>query len=203
MINIIIFSRCDLIRFALMQTVNDILQSVCGGRGTDITVCRSLGDFQERMRRGRSPVGIFDVDGVSVPHQMAVFHGVHCPQQSLLIFCKEARDTVVFDAYRHVSAQTLSKCDSIVRLKAALQRLIFAGGVTEAAPRWMAEVSAPVVLTRREAEVLPYIVLNVANKDIGICLGIGPKTVYGRRQHIYAKYGVDGPRLLREKLAGN
>jgi DNA-binding CsgD family transcriptional regulator len=48
------------------------------------------------------------------------------------------------------------------------------------------------VLTLREAEVLAHVAAGRTNCEVGVTLGISPRTVEKHLEHIYAKLGVSG-----------
>ena len=56
--------------------------------------------------------------------------------------------------------------------------------------RRAARASLPKGLTAREAEVLRLLALGLTNREVGIELGISPKTAGHHIQHIYTKVGV-------------
>lgn len=197
MTNIIIFSNSGLICLALNNTLNDMVHGREGHNAIKTDVCRSLAAFQQALEGTGEPVVIFDVDGIPAADQMTVFtllkRRLH--KKNFVIFCKESRDTAVFNAFRHFSALTISKCETIDSLKASLTPLIFDEGMTDTL------LHRP-VLTGRETELLPYILLNASDKVIALFLGMTVKTVNGHRRNIYFKYQVKSLSGLRERLDG-
>lgn len=49
----------------------------------------------------------------------------------------------------------------------------------------------PLGLTHREAEVLAWVAQGKTNAEIGLILGISPRTVQNHLAHIYVKLGVE------------
>jgi DNA-binding NarL/FixJ family response regulator len=54
-----------------------------------------------------------------------------------------------------------------------------------------AALTAALGLTQREAEVLLWVIKGKTNRDIGIILGVSPRTVNKHLEHVYIKLGVE------------
>jgi DNA-binding CsgD family transcriptional regulator len=52
-------------------------------------------------------------------------------------------------------------------------------------------LTAALGLTQREAEVLLWVIKGKTNRDIGIILGVSPRTVNKHLEHVYIKLGVE------------
>lgn len=54
-----------------------------------------------------------------------------------------------------------------------------------------AAVTASLGLTQREAEVILWVIKGKTNRDIGMILGVSPRTVNKHLEHVYIKLGVE------------
>jgi DNA-binding CsgD family transcriptional regulator len=116
---------------------------------------------------------------IGIAHVMAV--PLHSDRRRLVGFVLQRGCRAFSDAERTLLERMRPQLAALHRLALAVDT---AGG--RCAPQ-----AAPVVLTRREREVLGWLGAGKTNRDIAAIVGASPRTVEKHLEHIYQKLGVE------------
>ncbi|CQJ04946.1 LuxR family transcriptional regulator [Yersinia frederiksenii] len=200
--DIIIFSKCGLIGYALKNTINNLAITEGSDENISITIYNSIREFESAIINSDGCLIIFDVDNVLHSELRYLFSLVKLKvrKRKLFIFTKEQEESGRYNAYVQASVFTLSKTESMSVVDSMLKHLIYNKELPynflsttgdEVNSRVSNSPRSNPYLTKKQIEVLKYILSGNTNKEISEILSVSNKTISAHRVNIYSKYGVN------------
>ncbi|AJJ62765.1 LuxR family transcriptional regulator [Yersinia aldovae] len=194
--DVIIFSNCDLIRFSLEKIVDNVLAGKSDRTDFSIKVCSSLAEFECAILSSINPIVFFDIDNVSISekYQVCKFIGRKVNKGSVVFFSKENELPVIGIFSKKINLIFVCKTESIVKIELVTHHCLFSTDVfldmTFATNTNIKTKSHFLKLTRREKEVLPYLLSGMPSKSIAMELGVSVKTLSAHKINIFKKYNA-------------
>jgi DNA-binding NarL/FixJ family response regulator len=207
MTNVIIFSHCGLIQFALQKMVDETLKknNIPQDVG-DVIHCSIFTDLMVLLRLEKEVVCLFDIDGVSQQERRVVFELINkrFGSAALMVLHAPGITRLFFGHQAQKPKNIVTKFSSVHELAHRLSLLLVSR--QHAALSSLNADSPPVAystnndLTDRQQEVLNFIMLGMNNRMISTHMGISDKTVSSHRKGIYKKYYVKNIVELYHKI---
>lgn len=202
MINVIIFSHCRLIQFALQKMAEDTLKKNNIPQDTvDMIRCSVFTELIIYLSLEKKVICLFDIDGVDLLKRRCALEliNTHFGRAAAMVLYTPAITRLVFDHPAQKPKHIVTKFASLHELEHRLSLLLMTNH-TAMADLDGDRAPAPYVLTDRQQEVLKFIMLGMNNRTISTHMGISDKTVSSHRKGIYKKYYVDNVIGLYHKI---
>lgn len=192
--NIIIYSKYDLVRFYLKETVKNIMAMQPKSDNITISVCYSLPELENAIRELNDLVILFDLDDVSNFEKFHLFQMTSgkINKNRLFLFTKETEQSKFHAELMQISSCVLSKTTLQSKIETTLYKLIFCSEcmlkVRNTAQKDRSASKSSKILTPRENEIIQYMLSGLSNKEISVLININNKAVSAHRVNIYKKY---------------
>ncbi|MFV8849449.1 response regulator transcription factor [Serratia fonticola] len=196
MLNIIMFSNCELIRYAFNKLVDDLISSnKYRGKEVTITLCKSISSLTDEVIQKENSMVIIDVDDVFYFDRIDFINKLKGNNQGgvIVTLCKDddASDNYqLLSLFSDVVLKKKSDVETITRtVETFLTKMHNPFGEISNVISHIGNVRF-FALTKRENDILKRILSGMKNKEIAEDLFISSKTVGTHRSNIYSKFHV-------------
>jgi DNA-binding NarL/FixJ family response regulator len=196
MINIIIFSDCELIRYAFNKLVDDLVSSSNYlGKEVNLTLCKSISSVTDEVIQKEKSMVILDMDEIFYSERIDFINKLKGNNQGSVIvtLCKDEDESDNYQILSLFSDVVLKKKSDIETITRTIEKILTKMGSQ------FGEIHNVIshignmrffALTKRENDILKRILSGMKNKEIAEELFISSKTVGAHRSNIYSKFHV-------------
>lgn len=190
--DVIIFSNSDLIRFALKNIIEPVITHQSDSISTVIKVCASLLDFEREILTAINPVVIFDIDNVPIFNQYYILKVIKekIKKTNFILFSKETKLSENYSQFKNINLMHLCKDAKIMEIESMIYRCFYCLVISLNKTPNISSLhkNKHSELTEREGQILPLLMLGMANKDIADLLSVSAKTISSHKVNILKKY---------------
>lgn len=196
--DIIIFSQASLIRFSLVNIINNNLaMDQTGEHSIKIIPCSSLENFTYLISITKKAIVIFDIDGISLVDQTTAFNTIISKYSSvpLLVFCKYMIGSEYYNSLLKITDFVLSKTASVAQIISILNQLSLCRrfwikkGRSMIGLSDMSRVRYP-KLSQGESQLLDCWLTGLNHQRVADEMGLNHKTISAHQASICMKYEV-------------
>ncbi|MGP2518187.1 helix-turn-helix domain-containing protein [Yersinia sp. 2545 StPb PI] len=197
--DVIIFSNYSLIRYTLKEIINEVINESL----TDITTIKiqeSFEHFKISITTLECPLIILDMDGISRLELSFIFDNIN--KESRLFLYTSIVDpghSYIMMELVKISCGYITKVTPVEFLKLTLSNFIL-NHEMKTVP--FESDNAKVKLTKREEQVIHYILKGDSNSEIAKKLNINNKTISTHRTNILKKFQLKNTIDLYKELEG-
>ncbi|QHB32693.1 response regulator transcription factor [Yersinia canariae] len=189
---VIVISDCGLTKLSFEIIIKGIKLVVDKGRNIDVELYYSVDNQNVYNQSNTRDIIILDVD--SIP-PIKIFNTISQVRESnplafIMVFCRKDEQTEDFIYLSIISDGILCKTASIDRIEGLIIKLLSSRKIPKEFNQSDLTRKIKRQLTKRENEVLEYILLGLTNGDISKALNMKNKTASAHRRNIYSKLGV-------------
>ena len=196
MINIIIFSECELIRYGFNRLVDDLVSSSKYlGEEVNLTLCKSISSVLDELILKENPMVILDVDDIFYSDRIEFINKLKGNNQGSIIvsLCRDDYDSDNYQLLSLFSDVVLKKKSDVETILLTIETLLAKIDNKDSELRNVISHIDNIrffSLTKRENDILKRILAGMKNKEIAQELFISSKTVGTHRSNIYSKFHV-------------
>lgn len=189
---VIVISDCGLTKLSFEIIIKGIKLVVDKGRKIDVELYYSVDNQNVYNQSNTRDIIILDVDNIP---SIKIFNTISQIRESnplafIMVFCRKDEQTEDFIYLSVISDGILCKTASIDRIEGLIIKLLSSRKIPKEFNQSDLTRKIKRQLTKRENEVLEYILLGLTNGDISKALNMKNKTASAHRRNIYSKLGV-------------
>lgn len=189
---VIVISDCGLTKLSFEIIIKGIKLVVDKGRKIDVELYYSVDNQNVYNQSNTRDIIILDVDNIP---SIKIFNTISQIRESnplafIMVFCRKDEQTEDFIYLSIISDGILCKTASIDRIEGLIIKLLSSRKIPKEFNQSDLTRKIKRQLTKRENEVLEYILLGLTNGDISKALNMKNKTASAHRRNIYSKLGV-------------
>ncbi|CQJ05224.1 response regulator transcription factor [Yersinia frederiksenii] len=189
---VIVISDCGLTNLSLNIIVQGMKLIVGMGRNIKVESYCSVRNENIYNQLNTRDVIILDVDNIPPVIVLKTIAQIResNPQAYIMVFCRKNEQSEDFVFLSAISDGTLCKTASIEQIENLIIKLLSSRKTPKIFDKSDLMQQIRRQLTRRENEVLEYLLLGLTNGDISKMLGMKYKTASAHRRNIYSKLSV-------------
>ncbi|WP_145562036.1 helix-turn-helix transcriptional regulator [Yersinia canariae] len=189
---VIVISDCGLTKLSFEIIIKGIKLVVDKGRKIDVELYYSVDNQNVYNQSNTRDIIILDIDNIP---SIKIFNTISQIRESnplafIMVFCRKDEQTEDFIYLSVISDGILCKTASIDRIEGLIIKLLSSRKIPKEFNQSDLTRKIKRQLTKRENEVLEYILLGLTNGDISKALNMKNKTASAHRRNIYSKLGV-------------
>lgn len=209
MSNIIIFSKHDLIRFYFKKLITDIFDRSFGGHDVQVKICYTLFEFNTVISETDNAHIILDADNIDKSDMLDMILILNKGKKrfKLFLILKNRNSLNYFSELKKIPVVFICKSSAQALLEKILEDFISNQRINDDELKLNKKSKKLHKLTKREGQVIYYLLKGLSNGEIANILRINYKTVSSHRVSIYRKYNVNNsiglylhPELHRQLL---